>query len=923
MKHVELLMMLMVFLGISWPAWPEDRIPQTETVYLSGHGSEDAVGWDFYCTDGRNSKKWVTIPVPSNWELHGFGTYNYGHQKNKADEQGRYQTAFQVPSDWKDKRISIVFEGVMTDTEAWVNGRSVGPKHQGGFYQFEYDITGLVALEGPNLLEVTVSKVSSDISVEHAERQADYWVLGGIYRPVYLRAVPAEHIVRLAIYAKADGTFVSDVYLAGIVDSNSIKAEIFDEKGNLCAAFSTVLQKDQTRASLSVEVANPKTWTAETPSLYWLQVDLCCGDSVLHRIKEHFGFRTIEVVKDKGIYINGRRVVMKGVNRHSFWPDSGRALSRKICYDDAKLIKSMNMNAVRMSHYPPDKAFLEACDELGLYVVDELAGWQSSYDTDIGRKLLEDMVQRDINHPSVIFWSNGNEGGWNTELDDDFAAHDPQKRPVLHPFEKFSGIDTDHYKSYESTRQKIVGPLIFMPTEFLHGLYDGGLGAGLEDYWKLMGDTPFCGGGFLWALLDEGVVRTDQDGHIDVGGNWAPDGIVGPYRQKEGSYYTIKQIWSPIQIQIQLPPQGNRIALLIANQYSFTNANQTRLTWQLVNFPSSFSSCNGHIVERTGTVDGPDMKPGQTGPYELVVDENWRTYDALYLQVDDAFSNNLWTWSLPIQSRTALAGSENPSVAEQLECFTEEEHIIVSGKNYRYEFNKESGILVRVQKEGKQISFSNGPRLVFGKETSQQAEKTSANVKYYRKGGNVVISAKNSNGLEHFTWTVCSMGELALSYRYALHGEYDYFGISFDCPEAEMKGMRWLGQGPNRVWKNRLKGTWLDVWQRDYNRVVLGQAGDYPLFAGYYGDFYWLEVQTQAGPIRVFNHTDGICFRIGELLNGDKPVKETYLSPLGDLSFMHAISPIGDKFLKASDLGPTGQPNTADGIYSGELTLVF
>jgi hypothetical protein len=173
-------------------------------TYLSGHGKNDPVAWEFFCTAGRNSGKWTTIGVPSNWELQGFGNYNYGNDKQKADEQGKYRRTFSVPADWAGGRVFIVFDGVMTDTNVSINGKSAGPKHQGGFYRFKYEIIDLVKT-GENLLEVTVSKVSSDASVEDAERQADYWVFGGIYRPVYLEAVPKQFIEWIAVDARADG----------------------------------------------------------------------------------------------------------------------------------------------------------------------------------------------------------------------------------------------------------------------------------------------------------------------------------------------------------------------------------------------------------------------------------------------------------------------------------------------------------------------------------------------------------------------------------------------------------------------------------------------------------------------------------------------------------------------------------------------
>ena len=154
----------------------------TEKIYLSGKGTDDAVMWDFYCTAGRNSGMWSQIPVPSNWELHGFGSFNYGHDMERLNESGLYRYLFNIPIEWKQKKVSIVFDGSMTDTEVKINGRSAGPKHLGAFYRFDYDISKLLKYGQENLLEVKVDKSSSDSTVEAAERKADFWVFGGIFR---------------------------------------------------------------------------------------------------------------------------------------------------------------------------------------------------------------------------------------------------------------------------------------------------------------------------------------------------------------------------------------------------------------------------------------------------------------------------------------------------------------------------------------------------------------------------------------------------------------------------------------------------------------------------------------------------------------------------------------------------------------------
>ena len=185
---------------------------KTETRFLSGTGKDDAVAWDFYCTEGRKSGFWTKIRVPANWETEGFGNYQYGGDRQREanpfpKEQGKYRLTFDVPYQWKNRVVRLVFDGSMTDTEVWVNGKSAGPVHQGSFYQFKFDITALLNFAAPNLLEITVSKESSNVSVNRAERLGDYWNFGGIFRPVFLEALPRRFVDEVAIDARADGSF--------------------------------------------------------------------------------------------------------------------------------------------------------------------------------------------------------------------------------------------------------------------------------------------------------------------------------------------------------------------------------------------------------------------------------------------------------------------------------------------------------------------------------------------------------------------------------------------------------------------------------------------------------------------------------------------------------------------------------------------
>ena len=255
--------------------------------------------------------------------------------------------------------------------------------------------------------------------------------------------------------------------------------------------------------------------------------------------------------------------------------------------------------------------FLDVCDSLGLFVLDELGGWQKPpYDTEVGKKLVKEMVTRDVNHPCIVLWDNGNEGGWNNELNSEFAKYDPQNRKVIHPWEIFNGMDTQHYRDWNYGQDVFFnGRDIFFPTEFLHGLYDGGMGAGLDDFWNLMLDRPLSAGGFLWDFADEGVLRTDMNGKIDDQGNKASDGIVGPYREKEGSYYSVREIWCPVHFETEYLPPAFDGKLPVENRYFYTDLDECKFSVSLLSYP-------GFGMDETDTtysIVSPSTTPGQKG----------------------------------------------------------------------------------------------------------------------------------------------------------------------------------------------------------------------------------------------------------------------------------------------------------------------
>ena len=644
----------------------------TEVRYLSGHGCDDTVKWDFFCTEGQNSGRWTTIAVPSCWEMQGFGTLQYGYLFDpwyggywrdtqqqgktgrkteqaklpaKAMEQGLYRKTFRAEKTWKGKCVLLTFEGVMTDATVKVNGQPAGPTHQGGFYRFQYDVSSLLQYGAENLLEVDVAKESARQSVNDAERHGDYWNFGGIFRPVSLEILPKAYLYDISIDARADFSLNVNYNIQNAPKGYRVEQEVIGEK---------------------------RLWTAETPNLCTLRLKLLDRSGrLLHKVDTRFGYRTMEVRPNDGFYVNGQKIQVRGVNRHSFRAETGRTLSPRLNVEDVKLIKSMNMNAVRLAHYPADKAFLDACDSLGLYVMDELLSWQKPLDTEVGTQLATEMVTYDRNHPCILWWSNGNEGGWNDELDTIFHHLDPQRRPVIHPWGINEGIDAKHYRNYNEALQWIKKPNIYMPTEFQHGLYDGGLGAGLKEIWDVMLSGERTAGGFLWVLSDEGVMRGDT---IDCAGNLGPDGIVGPRHELGGSYYTIRQVWSPIQVTDQGSTADGTRRLLINNHYDFTDFRDCRLYYEYVDYDQK---------GQASIVTSATLPPTVLAPHDsMVITIPEAEADALRICVTGPQREELFTWSCRLRLKTEQNQGEKLdrcplSVEPQLVVVTDKDSLIL------------------------------------------------------------------------------------------------------------------------------------------------------------------------------------------------------------------------------------------------------
>ncbi|MFP4261161.1 MAG: glycoside hydrolase family 2 TIM barrel-domain containing protein [Opitutales bacterium] len=931
---------------------------QTIRVYLTGKGPSDAVDWEFFCSSGRNRGRWTSIPLPSNWEQHEFGDYNYGYDlpPEKHDEVGTYRTAFTIPEAWKNRHVRLVFEGAMSETSIRVNGQATGAVNQGGYLPFRYPLNGkhfrgslvppVLKYGESNELEVRVAKRPSNHSLDVAERSADYWVFGGIYRPVYLESLPLEFIDRVAIDAAHDGRISLEAYIQDHSDLKTkdvaesgelnfvdyIEAQIFTEEGE---PFGDVLAKQiggpTATVRLQAQLNNPAMWTPETPNLYRLRTRIYKSGDLVHERFDSFGFRTIEIRPREGLFLNGERLLVKGVNRNGMDPYTARAIDPASAWDDARMIKSMNANLVR-AHLPPSKAFMEACDRLGLLFIIELSTWKyPAIDSPVARELAYRLVTHYHNHPSLIMWANGNEGGFNRDIDPIFGMFDLQNRPVIHPWAVFNGLNALHYPSYAQLEAALRQPWLVLPTEFLHGVFDGGHAAGLSDYWDLMRGSPNAAGGVLWCWADAGLFRTDSK-QIDTEGNYSADGIVGPMREKEASFYGIREIWSPIHIA----PEGDSStfggSLSLENRFSFKNADTCTLHWSLIDYPHPRDSNPGApFTKESGQLRLPSLPPGESGMLGLPLPPNWRDYDSLAVRVkgEDGTELMKWAWAIEHTSdRLADKESDWSSSIVEISPF------VFRVGRFSYKFSPQTGQLLSCQLDQRDIGFGNGPRLYAQSPGSvSDFDSSEWTVRLERDEHQVVIASTQPRGESSFKWTLSACGSLSLEYIFQPPADpLEYLAVGMDLREEAIQSKRWLGKGPHRIWANRQKGPQFSLWKNPFNDTVPGESWDYPAFKGIFGDVHWMDLSTTSGVSLLVELEEAADLGVLRPKNANHdgagrahkygPVKASWAYPKsGGLFFFHKLPAIGSKLNHAADLGPQSEPQVLSEPIRGKVTF--
>ena len=901
MKHISLVLFLLALATFPLGATGQ----QTQTLFLSGRDADHTVTWDFLCSKGMNSGKWRKIAVPSCWEQQGFGEYTYGRYYKKkdgkvSDETGTYRHRFKVPSAWKDKIVKLTFDGVMTDALVSVNGQQVGTVHQGGFTSFTYDVTSFVRVGKSNLLEVFVKKQSDNKSVNLAERHADWWLFGGIYRPVYLQAYPKSHISHVAVDAKADGSMRMNLFAQGLAEGMKLRVSLPGKDPQV------VSLKPQDKQRVSLAWPGVEAWDTEHPHLYDMRLQLMARNGqVVHECHQRIGFRTIEFRRRDGFYLNGRKLQIKGINRHCFYPETGRTTSKRLDLQDVKLVKGMNANAIR-SHYPPDKHFLDLCDSLGVLYFDELPGWQNHYDTKIGTQVLKEMMADDANHPCIFAWGNGNEGGFNYDLDPLFRQYDLQQRHVVHPWAMFDGVDAHHYPAYQTGVHRLHnGYEVFMPTEFLHSQYDKGGGASLDEYWSHWKENPLFAGGFIWAMIDEGVKRTDRKGEIDCDGTNAPDGVVGPHREKEGSWFTIRDVWSPIQIApLRIRPSWDG-RFVVSNGFLFSRLDEYEMRYRILS----------DSVLAEGRVVLPRIEAGESGYASLGKKEDFSRGDVLQLVALDAQHDTINVWTYPLKYADEYFQAHQPLMAESAAQAQVDGTTLLSPLGVKAIFDEKTGMLAHIYNKEKEIPFNGGP-LPVGMKMKLQG------ISARQEGKDALLVMRYTGAVDSIVWRMrpdglLGMNAVILNSRNGKKFDGEFFdkevrnlGFSFCYPEQECEGMKWMGKGPYRVWRNRLRGPQWGVCQKAYNNTVTGESWLYPEFKGYHANLYWAEMRSKTAPFKVYSETDGLYYRVftpeePKALNGEKHTMQSF--PDGDISFLLEIPGI-QSYKPIEQLGPKAQP---------------
>lgn len=713
--------------------------------------SESAASREFY-SESYDDSGWDELAVPSSWQMHGYGKPHYTNQAYpfpvdpprvpSENPTGCYSRTFFVPGDWLDRKLVLRFEGVDSGFHVWINGQEVGYS-QGSRLPSEFDITPFIR-EGRNKIAVRVYQWSDGSYLE----DQDMWWLSGIFRDVYLLALPNVHIQDLFVQTKLDENYehatievATAIELGEHVLDSGVQLELqLLDSGNQPVSIENggdvwSGHVNQRLMITEMTVTRPNKWSAEHPYLYKLLVTLKDRhNQVIEVVPVRVGFRSVEL-KDGLLLVNGAPIKLKGVNRHEHHPDLGRAVPLESMIADVQLMKQHNINAVRTAHYPNDPRFYDLCDEYGLYVIDEadiechgfvLTGNISEISDDPAWKdaymdRMQRMVRRDKNHPSIIMWSLGNESGyggnlkaiadWAREYDPTRLTHyegecrvilreesfyDPKREPEA------SDVFTTMYTAIDvlaklGRRTDLTKPHILC--EYAHAMGNGP--GSLKEYWETIYQYDRLQGGFVWEWMDHGIRQFTEDGqqYFAYGGdfgdspndsNFVIDGLVMSDRTPSPALLEYKKVIEPVKVSAVDLREGK---ISITNHYDFRSLTHLHASWSIMS--------EGKVIDG-GIITNLDVKPRESQVISLPIDTSKCKGNDGWLNIRFTLaSDTAWAkagfeiaWA---QLELPVVKSEETNLSfascQPLKVEDDEDRLMIVGEDFRITMNKHNGKL--------------------------------------------------------------------------------------------------------------------------------------------------------------------------------------------------------------------------------------
>lgn len=713
---------------------------------------------------------WLGIAVPGNWQIQGYpdnpiyANVHYTFEPNPpfvpdANPTGCYRTTFEVPADWDGRRIFLLFEAVDSNCTVWVNGQEVGYS-QDSRLPAEFEITPFVT-SGSNTLAVMVMRYCDGSYLECQ----DMWRMSGIQRDVILYSKPRVGIEDFAVRTLLDGSYENaTLWAEAEITRNddliqyTVEFALYDADGTPVfdapisapvkgyTAWSQNPSQRTACARIEQPVTAPHLWTAETPYLYRLVITLKDPQGKAVDFEScRVGFRQVDI-RDGMLLINGKRLVIRGVDRHEHHPFRGRALTEQDMLSEILLMKQLNFNAVRTSHYPDHPYWYDLCDEYGIFIIDEAniethgLGGELSHNPEWANAYLERgarMVMRDKNHPCVILWSLGNESGsgpHHAAMANWMRIYDPTR--FIHyesgrPGPQISDVYSIMYPNLEHMRRLLADPSEKRPVMMCEYAYAKGNATGnFFKFWDMVDAYPRFQGGCIWDWNDKALLHKTADGRefYAYGGDFGPDfdyarfyqdnedpqmccnGIVGPDLVPHPGAYEVKKVQAPLSLTARNPQEALSGKFFLWNKHHTLNLSHLDLHWDLVE--------DGEVI-RHGTLPPFDLPSGEKlpvqihyqAPEQLTPGAEYHLNVRFVLRESTpwAAAGHVVYWqqfplALPVPPKHADRPEEMPA----LEILEDVDRLMIAGQNFEAVFNRAAGTLISYRVGGAALIHS-GP----------------------------------------------------------------------------------------------------------------------------------------------------------------------------------------------------------------------